>query len=62
MTNKVRWYQPKTWGLLLLTLMLVGCSTRIIYYWLDTAIIWQLDDYFALSSSQKSLLSREVKG
>jgi len=62
MTNKVRWYKPKTWGLLLIGLLLTGCSTRVIYYWLDTAIIWQLDDYFALSYSQKDLLSREVKG
>lgn len=62
MINKVRWHKPKTWGLLLIGLLLTGCSTRVIYYWLDTAIIWQLDDYFALSYSQKDLLSREVKG
>ena len=62
MTNKACWYRPKTWGVLLLSLLLVGCSTRVIYYWLDSAIIWQLDDYFALSSSQKQLLNREVKG
>ena len=62
MINKVRWHKPKIWGLLLIGLLLTGCSTRVIYYWLDTAIIWQLDDYFALSYSQKDLLSREVKG
>lgn len=62
MINKLHWHKPKTWGLLLLGLLLTGCSTRVIYYWLDTAIIWQLDDYFALSYSQKDLLSREVKG
>ncbi|MGH1408458.1 MAG: DUF6279 family lipoprotein [Aeromonas sp.] len=61
MINKVRWHKPKTWGLLLIGLLLTGCSTRVIYYWLDTAIIWQLDDYFALTTSQQGLLSREVK-
>ena len=62
MINKVSWHKPKTWGLLLLGLLLTGCSTRVIYYWIDTAIIWQLDDYFVLTSPQKDLLSREVKG
>jgi len=62
MFNKLCWHKPITWALLLISLLLAGCSTRVIYYWLDTAIIWQLDDYFALSGSQKKLLSREVKG
>ncbi|MGL5303126.1 MAG: DUF6279 family lipoprotein [Aeromonas sp.] len=61
MIKNLHWHKPKTWGLLLFALLLTGCSTRVIYYWLDTAIIWQLDDYFDLSSSQKDLLSREVK-
>ncbi|MGL5949422.1 MAG: DUF6279 family lipoprotein [Aeromonas sp.] len=47
---------------LLSGVLLLGCSTRIIYYWLDTAIIWQLDDYFDLTSAQKNLLDAEVKG
>ena len=57
MINKVRWHKPRTWGLLLIGLLLTGCSTRVIYYWLDTAIIWQLDDYFALSYSPKRICS-----
>ena len=34
----------------------------MIYYWLDSAIVWQLDDYFSLDRSQKKLLDQEVKG
>ncbi|MOA00464.1 hypothetical protein D3C78_1198280 [compost metagenome] len=34
----------------------------MIYYWLDSAIVWQLDDYFSLDRSQKKLLDSEVKG
>jgi hypothetical protein len=34
----------------------------VVYYWLDVAIVWQLDDYFSLDRSQKRLLDNEVKG
>lgn len=52
----------KAWGVGVLCLLLVGCSTRLIYYWLDWAIVWQLDDYFSLSREQKSALDSEVRG
>jgi hypothetical protein len=56
------WRQPRSWSLLLLCLLLTGCATRVIYYWLDSAIVWQLDDYFSLDRSQKKLLDSEVTG
>ncbi|PJG60060.1 DUF6279 family lipoprotein [Aeromonas cavernicola] len=62
MTTTLSWRHPRTWSLLLISLLLVGCSTRFIYYWLDTAIAWQLDEYFSLSASQKGLLNQEVNG
>ncbi|MGL6048941.1 MAG: DUF6279 family lipoprotein, partial [Aeromonas salmonicida] len=62
MMTTFSWRQPRSWSLLLLCLLLVGCSTRVVYYWLDVAIVWQLDDYFSLDSSQKRLLDHEVKG
>lgn len=54
--------KTRVWLAGLACLLLVGCSTRVIYYWLDVGIVWQLDDYFSLSSSQKTLLDQEVKG
>ena len=62
MVTRFSWRQPRSWSLLLVCLLLVGCSTRVIYYWLDWAIVWQLNDYFSLNSSQKQLLNDEVKG
>lgn len=54
--------RTRAWLLGLLCLFLVGCSTRLIYYWLDWAIVWQLDDYFSLSSDQRKTLDQEVSG
>ncbi|MGE6109597.1 DUF6279 family lipoprotein [Aeromonas sobria] len=54
--------KTRVWLAGLACLLLVGCATRVIYYWLDSAIIWQLDDYFSLDRSQKTLLDSEVKG
>jgi hypothetical protein len=62
MVTTFSWRQPRSWSLLLLCLLLTGCATRVIYYWLDSAIVWQLDDYFSLDRSQKKLLDSEVKG
>ena len=62
MRTTFSWRQPRSWSLLLLCLLLTGCATRVIYYWLDSAIVWQLDDYFSLNRSQKQLLDNEVKG
>lgn len=62
MRTTFSWRHPRSWSLLLLCLVLTGCATRVIYYWLDSAIVWQLDDYFALDRSQKQLLDGEVKG
>lgn len=62
MVTSFSWRQPRSWSLLLICLLLVGCSTRVVYYWLDVAIVWQLDDYFSLDRSQKRLLDNEVKG
>ncbi|MGL5813316.1 MAG: DUF6279 family lipoprotein [Aeromonas sp.] len=62
MRTTLSWRQPRSWSLLLLCLLLTGCATRVIYYWLDSAIVWQLDDYFSLDRSQKKLLDTEVKG
>ena len=67
MVTTFSWRQPRSWSLLLLCLLLLcllltGCATRVIYYWLDSAIVWQLDDYFSLDRSQKKLLDQEVKG
>ena len=62
MVTTFSWRQPRSWSLLLLCLLLTGCATRVIYYWLDSAIVWQLDDYFSLDRSQKKLLDQEVKG
>jgi hypothetical protein len=62
MVTSFSWHQPRSWSLLLLCLLLLGCSTRVVYYWLDVAIVWQLDDYFSLDRSQKRLLGNEVKG
>lgn len=62
MVTSFSWRQPRSWSLLLLCLLLLGCSTRVVYYWLDVAIVWQLDDYFSLDRSQKRLLGNEVKG
>lgn len=62
MVTTFSWRQPRSWSLLLLCLLLTGCATRVIYYWLDSAIVWQLDDYFSLDRSQKKQLDQEVKG
>jgi hypothetical protein len=62
MVTTFSWRQPRSWSLLLLCLLLTGCATRVIYYWLDSAIVWQLDDYFSLDRNQKQLLDSEVKG
>ncbi|MDX7830748.1 DUF6279 family lipoprotein [Aeromonas dhakensis] len=62
MVTTFSWRKPSSWSLLLLCLLLAGCSTRVVYYWLDVAIVWQLDDYFSLDRSQKRLLDNEVKG
>ena len=62
MVTTFSWRQPRSWSLLLLCLLLTGCATRVIYYWLDSAIVWQLDDYFSLDRSQKKLLDSEVTG
>ncbi|WP_349921845.1 DUF6279 family lipoprotein [Aeromonas veronii] len=62
MRTTFSWRHPRSWSLLLLCLLLTGCATRVIYYWLDSAIVWQLDDYFSLDRSQKKLLDTEVKG
>ena len=62
MRTTFSWRQPRSWSLLLLCLLLTGCATRVIYYWLDSAIVWQLDDYFSLNRSQKQLLDSEVEG
>jgi transcriptional regulator with XRE-family HTH domain len=62
MVTSFSWRQPRSWSLLLLCLLLLGCSTRVVYYWLDVGIVWQLDDYFSLDRSQKRLLGNEVKG
>ena len=62
MVTTFSWRKPSSWSLLLLCLLLAGCSTRVVYYWLDVAIVWQLDDYFSLDRGQKRLLDNEVKG
>ena len=62
MVTTFSWRQPRSWSLLLLCLLLTGCATRVIYYWLDSAIVWQLDDYFSLDRSQKKLLDQEGRG
>lgn len=62
MLTTFSWRQPRSWSLLLLCLLLTGCATRVIYYWLDSAIVWQLNDYFTLDRDQKQLLDGEVKG
>ncbi|MGY3867234.1 DUF6279 family lipoprotein [Aeromonas bivalvium] len=54
--------KTRVWLAGLACLLLVGCATRVIYYWLDSAIVWQLDDYFSLDRDQKTLLDTEVKG
>ncbi|MEW7867014.1 DUF6279 family lipoprotein [Aeromonas diversa] len=54
--------RTRAWLLGLLCFLLVGCSTRLIYNWLDWAIVWQLDDYFSLTRDQRSALDREVSG
>ncbi|MFL9593273.1 DUF6279 family lipoprotein [Aeromonas schubertii] len=54
--------RTRAWLLGLLCFLLVGCSTRLIYYWLDWAIVWQLDDYFSLTRDQRNALDREVRG
>ncbi|MFM4720355.1 DUF6279 family lipoprotein [Aeromonas bivalvium] len=54
--------KTRVWLAGLACLLLVGCATRVIYYWLDSAIVWQLDDYFSLDRNQKTLLDTEVKG
>lgn len=52
----------RVWLAALCCLLLVGCTTRLIYYWLDWVVAWQLDDYFSLSSSQSKVLDRELRG
>ncbi len=47
LADHLSWRKPSSWSLLL-CLLLAGCSTRVVYYWLDVAIVWQLDDYFSL--------------
>ncbi|MFM4963683.1 DUF6279 family lipoprotein [Aeromonas bivalvium] len=54
--------KTRVWLAGLACLLLAGCATRVIYYWLDSAIVWQLDDYFSLDRDQKTLLDTEVKG
>lgn len=40
--------------------LLSGCAVRMLYNWLDWAIVWKLDDYFDLSRKQKNVLGEQV--
>lgn len=42
-------------------LLLNGCAVRMLYNWLDWAIVWKLDDYFALNRQQKAVLDQQVE-
>lgn len=43
-------------------LLLNGCAVRMLYNWLDWAIVWKLDDYFDLNRQQKAVLDQQVEG
>lgn len=46
--------------LLLLTLLLTSCSTKLIYNYADWLISWKVGDYVDLDKTQKQTLSRKV--
>ncbi len=53
-----RW---RRWCWLLVPLLLAGCTVRLLYSWLDWIIPWKLDDYFQLTSVQRTLLDTELE-
>jgi hypothetical protein len=41
-------------------ILLMGCSTRIIYFHLDWLIPWYISDYISLDSEQKNMLEKRL--
>ncbi len=55
----LRWMKKR----LLITIVLIllmGCSTRIVYFHLDWLIPWYISDYISLDSEQKSMLEKRL--
>jgi len=47
--------------ILVLSLVLVGCSSQLGYRFADTLIMWKIDDLVELTDDQESLVEQDVK-
>lgn len=48
------------WGLMMLLILVSGCTSRFLYNHADWVVSWYLDDYVELTSSQSDSLDRAV--
>ena len=52
----------KTWLVIILGILLAGCSaTRLLYNQLDWGIVWYLNGFFSLTGEQKDALRESVE-